>query len=146
MRIEVHDGDGLIVDGVEGAQGCEGYAVVAAEGDDSWVAHSSGCGKVGGALAVRRCSTPQLRQSGSYLLEGEGIVEGRNGNIAAVEDFECCRVRVKQCAGIERANGNLPGRGGTDGARPEPRAGAVGDGGVEGNAEDGDIVGDGRRG
>jgi hypothetical protein len=47
---------------------------------------------------------------------------------------------------VEGAVGRLPGGSGADGAWAEAGPGAVGDGGVEWGAEDGDVKGKGRRG
>ena len=99
---------------------------------------------VGCRVRVRERPTgEELRIGFLHLPEGELVVEGRDGDVAAVEDVGPGGVGVEARAVVEGAVGGLAGGGGAEGAGAEARAGAVGDGGVEGDAEDGDVVGDG---
>ena len=75
------------------------------------------------------------------MAEREGVVEGRDGDVAAVEDGSPVDVGVYAGAVVEAAVGGLACGGMADGAGAEAGAWAVGDGGVEGDAEDGDVVG-----
>jgi hypothetical protein len=62
---------------------------------------------------------PELEVSGSHLRERDGVVERRDGDVAAVEDRGPGRVRVYACAGVEASEGGLACRGCADGAGAE---------------------------
>jgi hypothetical protein len=87
---------------------------------------------------------PELLKRSGHLLQSNGIVDGCDGDVTAVEDGGPVGVGVYAGSGVEAPEGGLAGRGGADGAGPEAGAGSVGDGCVEGSAEDGDVE-EGRR-
>lgn len=62
---------------------------------------------------------PELEVSGCHLGEGDGVIEGRYGNVAAVKDAGPAGVRVYACAGVEASEGGLSGGCGADGAGAE---------------------------
>ncbi len=64
-------------------------------------------------------SRTELEVRFAHLAQGQGVVEGRDGDVAAVEDGEGCLVGVQRGAVVEAAEGGLPGRGGADGAWAE---------------------------
>lgn len=111
MGVEMDDRDGLAVDLVEGPQRAERDAVVAAEGEEFGFAVG-----VGGGAGV------QFEVGGGELLEGEGVVEGGEGDVAAVEDGGPGCVGVEAAAGVEAAEGGLARGGGADGAGAESGA------------------------
>lgn len=75
----------------------------------------------------------------SHLPQGQGIIDGRDGNIATVDDGGPVLVRVDAGARVKAAEGGLPARGLPDGAGAEPGSGTVADGCVEGHADDANI-------
>ena len=83
----------------------------------------------------------ELEEGGGHLLQRLGVVEGRDGDVATVEDRVRSRVWVQSAARVEATAGALAGGGGADGAGAEAGARTVGDGGVEGGTDDGDVVG-----
>ena len=78
VGVEVQDGEGLLVDGVEGAEGGQRNAVVAAEGDEFWVRHVF--------VEGRGTAGPELEEGFRHLREGESFVEGVDGDVGAVDD------------------------------------------------------------
>jgi hypothetical protein len=88
----------------------------------------------------------ELLERSGHLLQSNGVVDGRDGDVTAVEDGGPVGVGVYTGSGVEAAEGGLAGRGGTDSAGPEAGAGSVGDGCVERGAEDGDVEKGRRRG
>ena len=72
----------------------------------------------------------EFEEGGGHLVQGEGVVEGGEGDVAAVEDAGPGCVGVEAAAGVEAAEGGLAGGGGADGAGAE--SGACLGGGVGG--------------
>lgn len=70
----------------------------------------------------------------AHLAEGEGIVEGRDGNVAAVDYRGPFLVGIKTGSWVVAAESCLAGAGCADCSWSESGAGAVGDRGVEGGA------------
>ena len=69
VGVEVQEGDGGVVDGVEGAQRGEGDGVVAAEGDDFRVG-------VGGRVGEgERAPGEELGVGFGHLAEGQDVVD-----------------------------------------------------------------------
>ena len=80
VGVEVQNGNGLGVGSGEGAEGGQRDAVVAAEGDEFGVRVAGGVGEGEGPSGEELCV------GGGHLVEGEGVVEGGDGDVAAVED------------------------------------------------------------
>ena len=80
MGVEVHHRDGLFVDLVQSAQGRERDAVVATQGEEFRVRP--------GRLSEGRGAGVERQVGGGHLVEREGVVEGSDGDVAAVEDGE----------------------------------------------------------
>ena len=125
MGIEVHHRDRLSVDLIQRAQGRERDAVVAAQGEEFRV-------RPGRVPESRRAGVERL-VGGGHLVEGEGVVEGGEGHVAAVEDGERGAVGVEAAAGIKAAEGGLAGGGSADSSWAEAGSleemGGVRDGG-----------------
>jgi hypothetical protein len=84
--VKVQDGDWLAVGPGQGTQGREGDGVVATEGDEFGV-------DVRGWVGVgERTARQELEVGLGHLAESEGVVQGRDGDIAAVEE---ARPRIK---------------------------------------------------
>lgn len=86
--------------------------VVPAEGDELRLGQQ---GRHGAPAA-------QLREGLGHLLQGHGIVDGHDGDVAAVEDGRPVLVRVDARPGVEAPKGRLPGRGMANGAGAKPCA------------------------
>ena len=133
----MHNCDWRGVDLVQGSESGEGDAVVASEGEDFGDMRRWGgriVGEGGGARA-------ELEKGGCHLFQREGVVEGRHGYVAAVEDRVGTRVRVQSAARVKAPEGALAGGGRADGAGAEAGSWAVGHRCVKGSADDGDVVG-----
>lgn len=76
-----------------------------------------------------------------HLLECMLCIEGRDGDVAAVEDVQTGCIRVDAEERVVATAGLLAGGGRADTAWAEACTGAVGGGGVVGEAEDGDVEG-----
>ena len=113
VGVEVEDGDGLGVGFREGAEGGEGDRVVAAEGDEFGVDVGWGVGE------GKWTPGQELSVGGGHLVEGQGVVEGGDGDVAAVEDKGPGCVGVDAGAMVEGAVGCLAGGGVADSARAE---------------------------
>ena len=74
-------------------------------------------------------------------MEGEGVVEGCDGDVAAVEDEGPVDIGVDAGPVVEASVGGLAGRGVADGAWAEAGAGTVAYGCVEGGSDDADVKG-----
>ena len=71
------------VDLVEGAEGGEGDAVVATEGEE----FGNVAVGISRGLAVGWCgAVGEVGEGFAHLAKGEGVVEGRDGDVAAVDD------------------------------------------------------------
>lgn len=70
--------------------------MVAAEGEE-----------FGFAIGVRGGTGTEFEKGGGELLQGEGVVEGRERDVAAVEDGGPGCVGVEAAAGVEAAEGGL---------------------------------------
>ena len=136
VRVKVHDRY-IPVYAVESAESRESDAVVAAEGEEfrDAAVGDGGLGVVGRGFAVG-----EVGEGFGHLAQGEGVVEGGDGDVAAVDYGGPVLVGVDLGARVVAAEAGLAGGGGADSAGTEARAGAVGDSGVEGGAEDGDVV------
>lgn len=75
-----------------------------------------------------------------HLSHGEGVVEGSDWDISAVDDLGPFPVRVESSSRIEASGDSLASTSSSDGARPETCTRAVGDCGVKGCSQDGDVV------
>lgn len=102
----------LAVDLVQRSQRGQRQAVVSAEGDELWLRQQ------------RRHSAPaaQLRERLGHLLHGHGIIDGDDGNIAAVDNLGPILVRVDIRPRVEAPETGLAGRGMADGTRSKPCA------------------------
>ena len=83
VGVEVHDGDGPAVFGVQGTESGQGDAVVAAEGDE---ARGLEVRRGRGGRDGWRGAAAELQEGFAHLAEGESIVKGGDGDVAAVED------------------------------------------------------------
>ena len=92
-------------------------------------------------ISSRRSTMRQIRERLGHLAERQRVVDGCDGDVAAVEEGGPAGVGVDARAGVVAAGDGLAGGGCADGAGAEACAGAVGDSCVEGGAEDGDVVG-----
>ena len=108
VRVEVEDGDGLGVGLAESAEGGKSDAVVAAEGDEFGVDVRWGVGE------GQRAPGEELCVRGGHLVEGQRVVEGGDGDVAAVEDEGPRCVWVYAGAVVEAAVGGLAGGGVAD--------------------------------
>lgn len=92
-----------------------------------------------------RCLPPaELLQGLGHLLAGNVVIDGGDGDVAAVHHLSPVLVGVDAGAGVEAPERRLAGRGLADGTGPEARARAVAHSRVEGDADDGDVEGLGR--
>ena len=115
------------VDLVEGSQGREGDAMVAAEGEE----FGDVAVGVGGRFAGEwRGAMGQVGERFAHLTEGEGVVEGRDGDVAAVDDRGPFLVWIKTGSWVVTAETCLTGAGCADCSWSESGSWAVGDGGV----------------
>ena len=105
VGVEVDYGYGA-VDFVQSAESGEGDGVVASE------CQELGCAAVcDGALLVG-CGCGAVREAGvclRHLPQREGVVEGRDGDVAAVDQGGPFAVWVETCAGIVAAERGLAG-------------------------------------
>ena len=77
-----------------------------------------------------------------HLSKRVGVVEGRDGDVAAVDDLEPAGgERVDDPDGVEAAALLLAAGGGADSSRAETCAGSIGGRGVVGEAYYGDVQG-----
>ncbi len=104
VRVEVQHAQGLAVRCFQRAQSREGEAVVSAERDDLWLREARRNGRPGAELGKRR----------THLCQCLGVVHGRHGDVAAVEDLGPVLVRVHACPGVEAPERGLARRGGAD--------------------------------
>ena len=74
---------------------------------------------------VGRSPLPELRQALGHLIERHRVVEGRHGDIPAVDDLGPRIVGIEICVRVESAAGEMPGGRGPDGTRSHARPGAV---------------------
>ena len=110
--------------------------MVAAEGEDFGFGEG-GVGE-GGRARVEGC------EGCGELAQGEGVVEGGEGDVAAVEKGERRGVGVEAAAGVEAAEGELARGGGADRAGAEAGACVGGESvswGVSGRESGGFAVG-----
>jgi hypothetical protein len=110
MCVEMQDRDGPAVYFIESAEGWESDRVVPAQCEEARV---RGCW--GAAVA-------ELVISGCHLGDGGGVVEGADGDVAAVEEGGPGGIGVYRAGWGETAEGGLAGAGGADGARAEASA------------------------
>jgi len=122
VRVEVQHRDGLPVDLVQRAQGGQGDAVVAAEGDQPGPAGGDALGAVRGVGGGGGGAGQQLQEGLVHLALGEAVVEGGDGDVAAVEQRGPRPVRVDAGAHVVAGAGQLAGAGGADGAGAEAGA------------------------
>lgn len=103
--------------------------MVAAEGEELGDAavRDGGGGVGGGGLAVR-----EVGEGLGHLAKGEGVVEGRDGDVAAVDYFGPFLVGVQARARVVASKTGLASAGGSDCTGTKASAGAVGYCGVEG--------------
>ena len=120
----------LPVDFLERPQRRQRQAVIAAERHELRLGQRPG----------QRLAPAELAERLGHLLQGDAVVHGRDGYVAAVDYLGPVLVRVDAGAGVEAAERRLPAGRVPDGAGPEPRAGPVADGRVKGRADDGDVV------
>ena len=113
MRVEMQDRDGRAVCLLQSSQGGQRDGVVAAERDELGV-------DVGGRVGVGPGAAGEELEVGfGHLAQGERVVEGRHGDVAAVEDRGPRRVGVYAGTCVEAAVGDLARGGGADGAGAE---------------------------
>lgn len=129
VGVEVEDGDGLGVDLGEGAEGGESEGMVASEGYEfglgPWWQLVVGGLRLSFRLRFRvdgGVAGTEFEVGFAHLTESKGIVEGCDGDVAAVEDSEGGCVGVEVRAMVEAPEGGLTGGGGADGARTETRS------------------------
>ena len=72
------DCDGAAKDFIEGPERGEGHDVIAAEGEDFRFRE--------GRVIHGWSSGAEFAERGCHLLQGDGTVKGRDGNVTAVED------------------------------------------------------------
>ena len=75
-----------------------------------------------------------------HLPQCEGIVEGRDGDVAAVNDLCPLGVRIDAGPWVEASEAGLACTGSSNSARSKTSAGAVGHCSVEWRSENGDII------
>jgi len=78
---------------------------------------------VAGRVGEReRAAADELGVGGRHLVQCQGVVEGRDGDVAAIEDLGPGLVRVNGRPVVEASETGLPGGGGADGAWAETGA------------------------
>lgn len=100
MRVKVQDRDGLLVDLVQGPQGRQGNAVVAAERDELGLPGGDALGSVRGGRRGQGRSGPKLHEGLVHLALGEAVVERRDWDVAAVFYGGPGAVRVDPGSGV----------------------------------------------
>lgn len=75
-----------------------------------------------------------------HLPQCEGVVEGRDGDVAAVYDFCPLGVRIDAGPWVEASEAGLAGTGSSNGTRAKACAGAVGNCCVEWRSENGNVI------
>jgi hypothetical protein len=112
------------VDAVEGSQGREGNAVVAAEGEEF---RDVAVG-VGGRLAGGGCgAVGKVCEGFAHLAQGEGVVEWRDGDVAAVDDRGPFLIWIETGSWVVAAETCLTGAGCADCSWAESGSGTVRD-------------------
>lgn len=96
VSVKMKHGDRAAMKGVEGAEGWEGDAVIAAESEQD--------GRVGGR---GRRARAELEVCLCHLAKRECVIEGCDGNVTTIEDTRPRTVRIECCSLIEAAEGGL---------------------------------------
>ena len=112
LTVEMNHPQGLAVGFFQGPQRRQREAVVAAEGDEPRAGEQRRCG----------ASPAQLLERFGHLDEGQRVVHGRDGDVAAVDDLGPALVRVDIGPRVEAPERSLPRRRLADGSRPETSA------------------------
>ena len=109
LTVEMDHPQGLAVGLFQSPQRRQREAVLAAEGDEPR------------ACNQRRCGAPlaQLLERFRHLGECQGVVHGRDGDVAAVNDLGPALVRVDIGPRVEASERSLPRRRLADGSRSE---------------------------
>lgn len=138
MRIEVQHRDRLLVNLVQSTQRRQRNTVVATESNKLGMSRADGVLALG--RLVHRLAGTELQEGFVHLALGQPVVEGRDGDVAAVGDLGPGLVRVDPRAGVVACSCHLASGCGADGAWTEASTGSVADGCVEGCADHGDVV------
>ena len=76
----------------------------------------------------------------AHLPQCESVVEGRDGNIAAVNDFCPLGVRIDASSWVEASEAGLASTGSSNSARSKACTGPVGHCGIEWRSENGNVI------
>lgn len=112
VGVKVHDCEwGGVVDFVKGSEGGEHDTVVASQGEEFGVSEGgSGTGAARGFVVRSEeggRTGSEFQVGGCHLFECEGIVKGRDWNVAAVDDRVGAGVRVQFSTRVEASERTL---------------------------------------
>lgn len=136
VAVKMDDGDGAVC-AVDGPQERKDDRVVAPQCDDPWMVFP--IRRDGHEREARKCVVAECREWGAVkellvpvlnLLDGEFVVVGRDGNVAAVDDLEPGAEGVHVERHVVPPVEGKTTRAGTDARRAEPGPRAVGRAGV----------------